>query len=94
MILQGHYFPLKERAEQTYLNDLKSIYVLDHQKNKLQPIYVMNGDTIINSVSADQKGTFWIGTNYGLSSYTPEYTQVQKYIYRVVWRSTISHLRP
>lgn len=69
--ITGALLPIERKAEQTYLNDLKSIYVLDHQKNKLQPIYVMNGDTIINSVSADQKGTFWIGTNYGLSSYTP-----------------------
>lgn len=69
--ITGTLLPIETKAEKTYLHDLKSIYILDHQKNELETICTVGGDTIINSVSADQNGTFWIGTNYGLSAYTP-----------------------
>lgn len=69
--ITGVLLPIGTKIGQTYLHDQKRIYGLDHQKNKLQTLFVTTGDTIINSVSTDPKGTFWIGTNYGLSSFTP-----------------------
>ena len=71
----GPLLPITTKNGRTYLNDFKNIYLLDHQQNKLQTIFSIDGDTLINAVSTDRQGEFWIGTNYGLSAYLPT-TQV------------------
>ncbi len=58
----------------TYLHDMKTIYALNNNTYQISPLhsFSLQADTIINSVSCDKHGTFWIGTNMGLSSYNPD----------------------
>ena len=56
----------------SYLHDFKRIYRMDARNNELQTLYDCEGDTIMNSVSTDEKGLFWIGSNHGLSYYSAE----------------------
>ena len=44
---------------------------MDHSTNKLHAVFTCGRDTLINSVSRDERGVFWIGSNRGLSSYNP-----------------------
>ena len=72
--IYGILLPIGKNANYTFLNDMKSIYALDHQNQTLNPLFSFSetSDTIINSVSRDRDGTFWIGTNQGLASYNPK----------------------
>lgn len=68
-VIIGAFLPITHNEKCTYLNDTKCIYELDHNTNLLKPIFTCNGDTIINTVSSDEYGNFWIGSNYGLKYY-------------------------
>ena len=48
------------------------VYRLDNRTNQLEVLYQCHKDTIINSVSLDEHGHFWIGNNYGLFHYNPD----------------------
>ncbi|MCD7924478.1 MAG: response regulator [Bacteroides sp.] len=69
----GILLAIAKNADCTFLNDMKNIYTLNHQTLELTPLFSFSeaSDTTINSVSKDQNGTFWIGTNQGLASYNP-----------------------
>lgn len=67
----GTLLPIGTFENYTYLNDTKRIYELDNHTNRLKALYTCRKDTIINSVSRDEGGNFWIGTNYGLSCFNP-----------------------
>ena len=45
---------------------------MDNRTNQLEVLYQCHKDTIINSVSLDEHGHFWIGNNYGLFHYNPD----------------------
>ena len=62
----GTFLPITNYGNYTYLNDIKHIYRLDNRTNRLEVLYQCHKDTIINSVSLDEHGHFWIGNNYGL----------------------------
>lgn len=68
----GVLLPIYSSGSVSYLHDFKHIYRMDARNNKLQTLHSCKGDTVINSVSADENGTFWIGSNYGLSYYSAE----------------------
>ena len=68
----GTILPIYSDGPVSYLHDFKSIYRIDARNNQLQALYHCKGDTILNSVSADENGTFWIGSNHGLSYYSAE----------------------
>lgn len=75
----GTLLPICQNGLVSYLHDFKHIYRIDSRKNQLETLYSCKGDTIFNSVSADENGIFWIGSNYGLSSYSiekQEYTNI------------------
>ena len=38
----------------------------------METIFSCKGDTVFNSISIDENGMFWIGSNYGLSRYSSE----------------------
>lgn len=67
----GTLLPITNHDGHTYLNDTKHIYDLDNQTNRLKALFRYYNDTIINSVSRDEHGDFWIGSNYGLAHYNP-----------------------
>lgn len=67
--ITGALLPITHNEKCTYLNDIKCIYKLDHDTNLLKSIFTCSGDTIINAVSCDEYGNFWIGSNYGLKHY-------------------------
>lgn len=67
----GALLPIGNLQDYTYLNDAKHIYELDNRTNRLKALYSCQKDTIINSVSRDEEGNFWIGNNYGLMHYNP-----------------------
>lgn len=67
----GTLLPITQKGNYTYLSDSKRIYELNNANSHLKPLFSMNKDTIINIVSRDENGYFWIGSNYGLSYYNP-----------------------
>ena len=71
----GTLLPICQNGFVSYLHDFKRIYRIDSRKNRLETLYSCKGDTIFNSVSADENGIFWIGSNYGLSYYSMEKKQ-------------------
>lgn len=72
--IHGILLPIYKNADFTYLNDMKSIYAFDNHTDRIVTIHRIgfDSDIIINSVSQDKHGIFWIGTNLGLSSYNPD----------------------
>lgn len=68
---KGALLPITNYKEHTYLNDTKHIYDLDNHKKHIEILFSFTNDTIINSVSRDEYGAFWIGSNYGLVYYNP-----------------------
>ena len=72
----GAILPVTNYQNYTYLNDTKHIFRLDNHTNRLEVLYQCSGDTLLNSVSRDEYGNFWIGNNYGLIHYHPD-TQEQ-----------------
>lgn len=70
--LTGTVNPVAHNEKYTYINDSRRIYALDQQTNKLKTLLTLAQDTIINSVSLDEHGVFWIGSQYGLSSFNPQ----------------------
>ena len=67
----GAILPVTNYQNYTYLNDTKHIFRLDNHTNRLEVLYQCSGDTLLNSVSRDEYGNFWIGNNYGLTHYHP-----------------------
>lgn len=67
----GTILPVSLGSRTSYFCDLHRIYALDHSTNKLHAVFTCGRDTLINSVSRDERGVFWIGSNRGLSSYNP-----------------------
>ena len=67
----GTILPIANSQDNTYLNDSKHIFCLDNRTNRLEIIFQCSKDTLINSVSRDEYGNFWIGNNYGLIHYNP-----------------------
>ena len=77
--ISGTLLPVDGEENCCYLHDWKHIYKFNSLSNQLEPIYTCQKDTVFNSVSRDAQGVFWIGTNYGLSSYDlrdKQYTKV------------------
>ncbi len=67
----GTILPIATSLNGIYLNDNKHIFHLDNRTNHLEIIFQCRKDTLINSVSRDEYGNFWIGNNYGLIHYNP-----------------------
>ncbi len=67
----GTILPIATSQNGIYLNDNKHIFHLDNRTNRLEIIFQCRKDTLINSVSRDEYGNFWIGNNYGLIHYNP-----------------------
>lgn len=67
----GTLVPFKHENGRTYINDFKHIYGLPDQTSQLKVIFECYQDTVINSVSHDEHGDFWIGSNFGLTHYDP-----------------------
>ncbi|MCC8170844.1 MAG: response regulator [Parabacteroides sp.] len=75
----GTVHPVTHTAEATYLNDNCCIYALNHSTNELETVYTIAKNDIINSVSVDEQGIFWIGSRRGLSFFDPA-AQTHQYI--------------
>lgn len=67
--ISGMLLPIGCEGNDCYLYDLKHIYKFSSLRNELESVYACQKDTIFNCISRDDQGLFWIGTNYGLSSY-------------------------
>ena len=67
----GTLLPINSTGEDCYLHDLKHIYKINSSLNELELIFTCQTDTVFNSVSLDENGLLWIGSNYGLSYYNP-----------------------
>lgn len=67
----GTLLPIANHGDYTYMNDNKQILSLNNRTNRLETLYRFRNDTIVNSVSRDEYGNFWIGSNYGLMHYNP-----------------------
>ena len=75
----GALLPINSTGEDCYLHDLEHIYKINSSLNELELIFTCQTDTVFNSVSLDENGLLWIGSNYGLSYYNPvtkQYTLV------------------
>ena len=75
----GTLLPINSTGEDCYLHDLEHIYQINSSLNELELIFTCQTDTVFNSVSLDENGLLWIGSNYGLSYYNPvtkQYTLV------------------
>uniref|UniRef100_UPI004027FC5E two-component regulator propeller domain-containing protein n=1 Tax=Phocaeicola dorei TaxID=357276 RepID=UPI004027FC5E len=67
----GTLLPINSTGEDCYLHDLEHIYKINSSLNELELIFTCQTDTVFNSVSLDENGLLWIGSNYGLSYYNP-----------------------
>ena len=75
----GTLLPINSTGEDCYLHDLEHIYKINSSLNELELIFTCQTDTVFNSVSQDENGLLWIGSNHGLSYYNPgtkQYTLV------------------
>ena len=75
----GTLLPINSTGEDCYLHDLEHIYQINSSLNELELIFTCQTDTVFNSVSQDENGLLWIGSNHGLSYYNPgtkQYTLV------------------
>lgn len=72
MEISGTVVPIFQKKGYTQLNDIHCIYELDHSKKKIHTLFSYPQDTIINSVSKDGHGIFWIASNFGLGYYDPQ----------------------
>lgn len=68
----GTLLPISLEHNSCYLYDMKRIYRLNYNLQRLETIYTCQEDTTFRSISQDGNGVFWIGSNYGLSSYDPK----------------------
>lgn len=68
----GSILPVCHEPQTSYFCDLHRIYALDRAANKLHSVFKCGRDTVMNSVSRDENGVFWIGNNKGLSYYNPK----------------------
>ena len=77
----GVFLPIGNDYPYTYFHDLQSIYIMDNRTNKVKRLrrFAAECDTLINSVTRDKAGTFWIGTNKGLCSYNQDKGQDKVY---------------
>lgn len=72
-MITGSILPIGQEGSATYLHDYKRIYRLNSTDTLLETVYQCSGDTIFNSISLDENGIFWIGSNHGLSYYSMEH---------------------
>lgn len=71
----GTLLPIGHEGEDCYMYDLEHIYRVNARRHELELVYTGKGNTIFNSISRDEQGIFWIGSNYGLSNYDPHNKQ-------------------
>ena len=69
--MKGAVLPIAHKQGKTYISCANSIYELDDDNYQMKRLFRYEGDTIINCVSQDEHGNFWIGSNFGLSHYNP-----------------------
>ena len=53
----------------TYINDINNVYRLDNRTKTLEMIFKVSNDASITSVSIDNSGIIWVGTDKGLIRY-------------------------
>ncbi len=85
----GTVLPIGHTEEYTYINDSHCIYELNNRTNHIKVLLEVRRDTLFNSISRDEHGCFWIGSNYGISHYTPT-TGIHKYIPTPLFTEAIS----
>jgi signal transduction histidine kinase/DNA-binding response OmpR family regulator len=69
--IEGQAIPIGYDSLKTYLYDLKHIYTIDHQNNKIETIYTSTQKNYIECVSKDTQGIFWIGFSDKIFRYNP-----------------------
>lgn len=69
--IEGQTIPIGYDSLKTYLYDLKHIYTIDHQNNKIETIYTSTQKNYIECVSKDTQGIFWIGFPDKIFRYDP-----------------------
>ena len=77
--ITGTLLPIGCKGDDCYIHDLKHIYKINSNNKEIERVYTCKGDTIFNSISCDEDGLYWIGTNYGLSCYNlpkKQYTNI------------------
>lgn len=74
--IEGQALPIGYDSLKTYLYDLKHIYTIDHQNNKIETIYTSTQENYIECVSKDAQGIFWIGFPDKIFRYNPR-TQLE-----------------
>ena len=88
----GTLLPINSTGEDCYLHDLEHIYKINSSLNELELIFTCQTDTVFNSVSLDENGLLWIGSNYGLSYYNPvtkQYTLVPNTLINEIDRKSV-----
>lgn len=70
--IEGQALPIGYDSLKTYLYDLKHIYTIDHQNNKIETIYTSTQENYIECVSKDAQGIFWIGFPDKIFRYNPQ----------------------
>lgn len=70
MEIAGSMNAIAHNERFTYLHDSRTLYELDRTGNRLKKLFSCTGDTLLYSVSMDEKGDFWIGSNTGLGQYS------------------------
>ena len=69
--ITGTLLPISQHGDDCYLYDFTHLYHLNLSNRMLKALYTCQEDTVFRSVAQDENGLFWIGSNYGLSSFQP-----------------------
>lgn len=70
---------IKQDQDAIFLHDLNNIYRIKKDSDDIEVIYQFKKeDGEINAITQDRKGTFWIGSSNGLSTYSPQSKQYNK----------------
>ena len=85
----GTLLPICHTKERTYLHDIHRIYELNNETHRLTPIFEVQKDTVFNSVSRDEHGCFWIGSNHGISQFVST-TGIHRYVSTTLFEEVVS----
>jgi len=70
---------ITQQGDNVYLFDPKHIIVYDSHSRQLSRLFSCSPDTVLNSVSRDDSGRFWIGSNRGLMRYDATSKELKSY---------------
>lgn len=65
-------FPITSDTEASWFHDQKRIYRLGRLDDRIEAVFEIGRDTLINSVAKSAEGVFWIASDKGICRFSPQ----------------------